>query len=65
MSMNEKPINDWDPRSEDVTRDQAAAYDDMRHRCPVAHSDYLNLSLFRHDDIMRVLNDPETFSSAV
>ncbi|AJZ57074.1 cytochrome P450 family protein [Paraburkholderia fungorum] len=63
--MNEKPINDWDPRSEDVTRDQAAAYDDMRHRCPVAHSDYLNLSLFRHDDIMRVLNDPETFSSAV
>ncbi|MFL9868458.1 cytochrome P450 [Paraburkholderia fungorum] len=65
MSMNEKPTNDWDPRSDDVTRDQAAAYDDMRHRCPVAHSDYLNLSLFRHEDVMRVLNDPETFSSAV
>ncbi|MGY6258038.1 cytochrome P450 [Paraburkholderia caledonica] len=63
--MNEKPTDDWDPRSEDVTRDQAAAYDDMRHRCPVAHSDYLNLSLFRHDDVTRVLNDPETFSSAV
>ncbi|CAB3741673.1 Putative cytochrome P450 YjiB [Paraburkholderia phenoliruptrix] len=45
--------------------DQSAAYDDMRHRCPVAHSDYLNLSLFRHDDVMRVLNDPETFSNAV
>jgi cytochrome P450 len=65
MSMNEKPINDWDPRSEAVTHDQVAAYDEMRHRCPVAHSDYLNLSLFRHDDVMRVLNDPETFSSAV
>jgi cytochrome P450 len=37
----------------------------MRHRCPVAHSDYLNLSLFRHGDVMRVLNDPETFSNAV
>jgi cytochrome P450 len=65
MSMNEKPTNDWDPRSEAVTHDQVAAYDEMRHRCPVAHSDYLNLSLFRHDDVMRVLNDPETFSSAV
>lgn len=65
MSMNEKPTNDWDPRSDDVTRDQAAAYDDMRHRCPVAHSDSLNLPLFRHDDVMRVLNDPETFSNAV
>lgn len=63
--MNEKPTNDWDPRSEDVVHDQSAAYDDMRHRCPVAHSDYLNLSLFRHDDVMRVLNDPETFSNAV
>ena len=65
MSMNEKPTNDWDPRSEAVTHDQVAAYDEMRHRCPVAHSDYLNLSLFRHDDVMRVLNDHETFSSAV
>ncbi|MBB4519871.1 hypothetical protein GGD68_008687 [Paraburkholderia fungorum] len=63
--MDEKPPNDWDPRSEDVMHDQSAAYDDMRHRCPVAHSDYLNLSLFRHDDVMRVLNDPETFSNAV
>ncbi|RDJ98234.1 cytochrome P450 [Paraburkholderia lacunae] len=63
--MNEKPTNDWDPRSEDVTDDRSAAYDDMRHRCPIAHSDYLNLSLFRHDDVMHVLNDPETFSNAV
>ncbi|SEF14078.1 hypothetical protein SAMN02787142_8187 [Burkholderia sp. WP9] len=63
--MNGKLTNDWDPRSGDVTRDQAAAYDDMRHRCPAAHSDYLNLSLFRHDDVVRVLNEPETFSNAV
>lgn len=60
-----KNIDDWDPRSETVLQDQLAAYDDMRRRCPVAHSHYLQWSLFRHEDIMRVLNDPETFSNAV
>lgn len=63
--MVEKPNPDWDPRSELVLKDQIAAYDDMRHRCPVAHSSYLNWSLFRHEDVMRALHEPETFSSAV
>ncbi|SAL83233.1 cytochrome P450 [Caballeronia choica] len=63
--MNEKVVDDWDPRSDVIAHDQAAAYDDMRRRCPVAHSEYLHLSLFCHEDVMRVLNDPETFSSAV
>jgi cytochrome P450 len=56
---------DWDPKSDAVLRDQRAAYDEMRERCPVAYSDFLGWSLFRHDDIMRVLNDPDTFSNAV
>ncbi|HEX5164125.1 MAG TPA: cytochrome P450 [Thermomicrobiales bacterium] len=43
---------------------QRAAYDAMRERCPVAHSDFLGWSLFRHQDIVDVLDDPETFSSA-
>ncbi len=55
---------DWNPRSEEVFNDQIAAYDAMRQRCPVAHSDYLWWSLFRHEDVMRVLQDHETFSSA-
>ena len=55
---------DWDPRSETVIRDQRAAYDAMRKRCPVAFSDYLQWSLFRHEDIVRVLSDPGTFSNA-
>ena len=55
---------DWDPRSHDVCNDQIAAYDMMRKRCPVAHSDYLWWSLFRHADVMRVLQDHETFSNA-
>ncbi len=44
--------------------DQIAAFDSMRQRGPVAHSDYLWWSLFRHADVMRVLNDHETFSNA-
>ncbi|HLS80179.1 MAG TPA: cytochrome P450 [Steroidobacter sp.] len=59
------PGEEWDPRSPTVLRDQIAAYDDMRHRCPVARSDYLHWSLFRHADVLRVLHDPATFSNAV
>ena len=46
---------DWDPRAPPVLDDQIAAYDAMRRRCPVAHSDYLHWSLFRHADVLRVL----------
>lgn len=56
---------DWDPRSQAVLADQIRAYDDMRQRCPVARSDYLGWSLFRHDDVMRVLLDHQTFSNVV
>ncbi len=62
--MTEQQV-DWDPRSEPVQRDQVAAYDDMRHRCPVAHSQYGNWSVFRHADVVRVLDDPVTFSNVV
>lgn len=56
---------DWDPRSAQVLADQISAYDEMRRRCPVAYSEYLHWSLFRHADVMHVLNDHETFSNAV
>ena len=57
--------DDWDPRAESVLTNPLASYDELRARCPVAYSDYLQWSLFRHDDIMRVLQDHQTFSSAV
>lgn len=63
--MTNSRKQDWDPRSEAVLRDQNAAYDDMRKRCPVAHSDFLQWSVFRHRDVLRVLEDHETFSSVV
>ncbi|MDQ6661335.1 MAG: cytochrome P450 [Chloroflexota bacterium] len=55
---------DWNPRDTSVLRDQRSAYDDMRERCPVAYSEFLDWSLFRHQDIVGVLADPETYSSA-
>ena len=58
-----KPI-DWNPRAQQVINDQIAAYDAMRRRCPVAYSDQLSWSLFRHGDVVRVLQDHETLSNA-
>lgn len=63
--MNHVTPPDWDPRSDAVQRDQVAAYDRMRETCPVAYSDFLGWSLFRHADVTRVLHDPKTFSNAV
>ncbi|MGB7479800.1 MAG: cytochrome P450 [Burkholderiaceae bacterium] len=65
MNPDELPEQDWDPKADEVQRDQRAAYDAMRERCPVAYSDFLGWTLFRHADVMRALHDPDTFSSVV
>ncbi|MFA7436931.1 cytochrome P450 [Castellaniella sp.] len=54
---------DWDPRAPDVLADPITAYDRMRHQCPVAYSDYLHHSVFRHADVLRVVTDHQRFSS--
>jgi cytochrome P450 len=56
---------EWDPRHEDVLADQLAAYDQLRRRCPVAHSDYLGWSVLRHADVLTVAQDHDAFSNAV
>ncbi|MBP7776713.1 MAG: cytochrome P450 [Acidobacteria bacterium] len=63
MSHSHPP--DWDPKSTDVMRDQRAAGDLMRRRCPVAYSEFMGWSLFRHEDVTRALHDHDTFSNAV
>lgn len=63
--MTTSRTRDWDPRSDSVLEDQCAAYDEMRRRCPVAYSDFLQWSVFRHDDVVRVVEDHETFSNAI
>jgi cytochrome P450 len=60
-----KREQDWIPRSDLVLSNQIKAYDSMRRRCPVAYSDYLGWSLFRHEDVVRVLDDHEAFSNVV
>ncbi|WP_137934708.1 cytochrome P450 [Mesorhizobium comanense] len=64
-SAPDKPQPDWDPRSDQVLSNQIKAYDAMRHGCPVAYSDYLGWSLFRHEDVVQALDDHDTFSSVV
>ncbi|TAL88217.1 MAG: cytochrome P450 [Candidimonas sp.] len=56
-------IADWDPRSPDVQTDPIGAYDAMRQRCPFAHNDASQLLVLGHADVMRILMDPEIFSS--
>ena len=56
---------DWDPAATHVLGDQRAAYDRMRERCPVAYSDLMGWSLFRHDDVVQVLLDHDAFSNVV
>lgn len=63
--MNDKIEPDWDPLAEDILRDQRAAYDEMRERCPVAYSEFMQWSLFRHEDITCVVHDHDSFSNAV
>jgi len=58
-------IPQWDPRSEAVQQDQIAAYDAMRRSTTLAYSPYGYTSVFHHADVLRVVEDHETFSSAV
>jgi cytochrome P450 len=63
--MSENPHEYWDPRSPAVLSDQIAAYDAMRARGPIAHSDFLGWSVFRHADVLRILHDHESYSNTV
>lgn len=65
LNASPKHAPDWDPGSEEVQGDQVPAYDAMRERCPVAYSELMRWSVFRHEDVARVLLDADTFSSAV
>lgn len=63
--MSENRASDWNPRNKRTLDDPLPAYDRMRQECPVAWSPFQHWSLFRHSDVMQVLNDPETFSNTV
>jgi len=65
VHRNGKSVVDWDPFVVTESGDQRDVYDRMRAHCPVAYSDRLEWSVFRHDDVMRVLTDHEAFSNDV
>lgn len=61
--MNEEQQDDWNPLDESTLEDQRRAYDEMRERCPVAHSEFMGWSLFRHEDIAAILANSESYSN--
>lgn len=62
-TMNKEQHDDWNPRDELILKEQRQAYDEMREQCPVAHSEFMGWSLFRHEDVVKVLNDTDTYSN--
>lgn len=61
--MSEEQHDDWNPLDASILNDQRRTYDEMRERCPVAYSEFMGWSVFRHEDIAGVLADPETYSN--
>ncbi|MBP9052184.1 MAG: cytochrome P450 [Ilumatobacteraceae bacterium] len=59
------PCPEWDPLAPDALSDQRSVYDDLRSRCPVAHSDLLGWSVLTHADVLTVLNDHDTYRNHV
>lgn len=62
--MSDQRAPDWDPRDPSVLEDQRDAYDRMRETCPIAFSEFLGWSVFRHSDVAAVVDDSGAFSSA-
>lgn len=56
---------EWDPLPSDALEDQRQVYDNLRGRCPIAHSELLGWSVLRHADVLDVLRDHETFRNHV
>lgn len=65
MTHDRSPRPDWDPHSGPMLDNQIAAFDGLRRECPVAMGAHGYVTLLRHDDVLHVLHDPATFSSAV
>ena len=64
IDKNSREIPEWEPLSEPVLMDQRGAYDRMRDSCPMAKSPR-GVTLFRHEDVMKVMANPASFSSVV
>lgn len=58
-------VPEFDLTTDSQLPDPYPAYARMRAECPVRHDSELNVWVVtRHDDVVRVVHDPETYSSA-
>lgn len=48
-----------------ISAEPIKAYDKLRQGCPVMHDRQLNWALFKHADVLSILEDHDTFSSKV
>ncbi|WP_031274904.1 cytochrome P450 [Pelistega sp. MC2] len=65
MNKRDNMTQDWNPRAAEVQNNQLLAYDKMRHTCPVAYDEQLGYSIFKHADVMGILNNPDIYSNHV
>lgn len=63
--LNTPRLAEWDLLGRGDHGDVQTTLDETRERTPVAWSPRLHWSIFRHADVLRVLEDPQTFSSVV
>ncbi len=58
---------DFNPRAPETFTSAHEEYAELRQRCPVAHSNDFNgfWALFRYDDVVNALRDPDTFITSV
>lgn len=59
------PTPDWNLSFDLQRQNQVKVHDEMRGRCPNAYSETLGWPIFRHEDVLRILNDHDSFSGAV
>ena len=58
--------NEFDPRYEETFENSHAYYEEMRQKCPVAHSEAFGgfWAVFKYEDVIRMQTETETFSTA-
>ena len=67
--LSPAPVNDWatdfDHTHPDYAADTHAIWEELRERCPVAHSERFGGVWLptRHDDVRAIANDTDNFSS--
>ena len=63
--MSNNDILSDDVYQASIAKEPIAAYDKLRQSCPVKHDSHLHWTLFKHADVLAVINDHESFSSVV